>query len=234
MNIIDIIILLIIGCFLVFSAQKGFLSSTLKLVSFFVSWLFSLLFYPLVSKGIAASPFYNTLSFYTEGVEKLADFEQSKLLVADLPQSTLHDIMSSANVSEPFNSLISKNIENQALANQGLTTVGEYFNYTMVNVIVNIISFIILFLIFIVLFNLIINALDHSLKFPVLKHYDNLIGGAVGIFRGIFFTFIPFALVPIILSLFPVAFLTDLLNSSAFGGLFYNSNFIVGCISGVI
>ena len=55
-----------------------------------------------------------------------------------------------------------------------------------------------------------------------------------GIFRGIFFTFIPFALVPIILSLFPVAFLTDLLNSSAFGGLFYNSNFIVGCISGVI
>jgi len=235
MNLLDLFVVLIIVIALLEGFYRGFLCSVLSLSASFLSWLSAFIFYPALSHAVQGNVnIFNFLLYYTEGAEKIVDFEHTKLLVSQIEPAQLKTIIADANLPVPFGTLIQQNVVTNAFAHQGITTLGDYFNLTIVNVVVNILCFLMIYVIARLVFSFIINALNYTLKFPVLKQFDGVIGGGFGALRGVFTTFVVFIIVPVILVMQPIPQVTEYVNASFLGSFFYRNNFLLNFIRGVI
>jgi hypothetical protein len=203
----------------------------LNLGGFFVSWLISLLTYPLLSKTLINSEFFSSLKFYIEGAERVNNFEAANMAVSGLSKSDLSSIMANAKIASPFNNAIIANIKAQAFASQGLKTVGEYFDMTIYCIIINIIAFWLIFVCLRLLFTLFTNAYSYSSNLPQLQRFDSAAGGIVALFRGFFSMHVVFMIIPIALMMVPSQ-VTNILNSSFTTSLFYSGSTILPFIAG--
>ncbi|WP_066685748.1 CvpA family protein [Christensenella intestinihominis] len=234
MDIINLnwIILFLIAIYILQGLHKGFLISVANTVGMAVSWLVGFLFSPLMSQAIAKGSFYNFLFYFTNGVDQLQ--ASGNLAVTSLSQTQIGDIVSTAGLPFPFDQLVSSNMTNQVFEAQGFHTVSEYFGYTITNVVVNIFSFLVIYLIARIVISLLVNAVNYASPLPVLRKCDSLAGGAVGVLRGFLGMFALFMIIPVILISMPADFITPILNDSPMATFFYESNFLLGGISGVI
>jgi uncharacterized membrane protein required for colicin V production len=235
MNLIDLFIILIVAIAVLEGVYRGFINSVSRIGAFFLSWITAFLFSPALA-GFAQNQkdFFNYLITYVDVTEQLGNIENAKLLVGQIKETDLNAIISNANLPQPFPALIKDNVVNKAFESKGLTTLGQYANETIVCTIVNILCFLAIFLIATFLFIFIINALDRTLRFPVLRQFDGLLGGGFGLILGCFTLFVVFLVVPIILVMMEVKLVSDYLNSSFLGSFFYKSNFFMNFIRGVI
>ena len=126
------------------------------------------------------------------------------------------------------------NLETQAFAKDGLTTVGEYFDMTIYCVILNILAFLLIFVVLRLLFTLLTNAYSYSRDLPQLSRFDTLSGGSIALLRGFFSMHVVFMVIPMLLILMPVTQLTDFLNSSFTTSLFYSHSVILPFLMGRI
>ncbi|MBQ9942363.1 MAG: CvpA family protein [Christensenellaceae bacterium] len=234
MNILDITILVLIGLYVLSGLYRGFIPSLLNLGGFFISWVLSFLCYPLLSRSLINSEFFSSLRFYIEGAERIGNVELIRVPIATISDAQLGEIMQTAKMPTPFDTAIVENIQNQAFADQGLTTLGEYFDMTIYSVMINIISLLIIFIGLRVLLTLVTNAFSYSAKLPMLRHYDMAAGGGVALIRGFFSMHLVFAIVPIALIMLPITPVTNLLNSSFTSVLFYSGSLVLKFISGCV
>jgi uncharacterized membrane protein required for colicin V production len=234
MNLVNLAFILLIIIAVLEGFYKGFLHSSLSLGAFFLSTLTSYIFYPAVSAAVKSSPsLFQFLLYYTEGAEKIKNFEDVSLAVSSLSPEKLDSIVATSSAAEPFQSLIRQNVESHAFASQGLTTIGEYFNMTIVCAVLNILSFLLVFLIARILFSFILGAMNYTMEFPELKRYDRTIGGLFGASRGLLMCFLIVMLVPIIFLVIPVDKITEYYQSSSLGMFFYQNNFFLQLIRGI-
>jgi len=234
MNILDIVVLALIAVFVLSGLYRGFIPSIMNLGAFFVSWVTAFLSYPLLSRALVGSEFFTGLQFYIEGAERINNVELIRVPVATITEGQLSEIMAGAKMPSPFDSAIVQNVQRQAFAGEGLTTLGEYFDRTIYCVIINIISLLLVFIALRVLLTLITNAVSYAAKLPQLRHYDALAGGGVSLIRGLFSMHMVFAVVPILFIMLPIQQVTDLLNSSTASGLFYSGSLVLRFLSGSI
>ncbi len=234
MNILDIVVIGLILLYALNGLYRGFIPSLLNLAGFFFSWIFSFLTYPLLSKALVGSDFFSSLKFYIEGAERIGNYELVRVPIATISDSQLQTIMANAKMPTPYDTAIVANIKAKAFASQGLTTLGQYFDATIYNVMINILSLLIIFIVLRLVFTLLTNALSYASNTPQLRHFDSLLGGGVGLIRGFFSMHLVFALIPIALILLPITPITDLLNSSFTSALFYSGSIILRFISGTI
>lgn len=235
MNLIDLFIIILIAITVLEGIYKGFINSVSNIGAFFLSWITAFIFSPGISKLVQGSEkIFTSLLTYVDGAEKLGNIDNAKMLIDQVKDTDLNTIINNANFPQPFSSLIKDNIANRAFADKGIHTLGDYVNQTIACTIVNILSFLFIFLIASILFTFIINAMDKTLKFPVLRQFDSLLGAGFGLIHGCFTLFIVFLVVPIILILMDVKIVSEYLNGSFLGSFFYKSNFILNFMRGVI
>ena len=235
MNILDWIVLVLIAYMTLTGIYRGFIHSALSLGTFFFSWLSSFFFAPLMSRALINNhTIYSFIFNFTEGRERIVDFEDTKLLVSKLSENQIDNLVSQSNLPMPFNSLIKDNIIDQSFRSKGLTTLGQYYDITISNAFINIIAFLIVFIIAMTIFDFIVNAANYTLKFPVLKRYDTTVGAFIGLLRGVFVTYALFIITPLALVLMPITQIYDLLYDSLFASFFYTTNFMLNIIRGII
>lgn len=237
MNLLDLAIIAVIAISVLLGAYRGFVVTALKTVSFFVSWILAYVLHPLLSWAMSGQGMIQSLINYTEGAAKLpldTPLEMVTTPITQVDPATLNDLVNNSSLVSPFGNLVKSNIASQALASHGLTTVGDYFNYTVAYATLNIIAFLILFFVFRIICGVIINATDATHKFPVLRHNDVLAASLTGLLRGVFACYIIMAVAPIALSILNVSVVTDYVLSSSLAGFFYKSNFILLLIGGTI
>lgn len=237
MNLLDLALILVIVVSVLLGAYRGFVVSALKTASFFVSWILAYLLHPLLSWMLGGQGMMQMLINYTEGAAKLkfdTPLQMVTTPIAQLDAPTLNGLVNDSSLVSPFGNLVKSNMASQAFASRGLTTVGEYFNYTVANATLNILTFLLLFLVFRFICGVVINATDATHKFPVLRHNDVLAGALTGLLRGVFACYVIMALAPIVLSVLNVAMVTDYVVSAPLGGFFYKSNFILLLIRGTV
>lgn len=234
MDIINLnwIILFLIAIYILQGLHKGFLISVSNTIGMAISWLVGFLFSPLMSQAIAKGSFYQFLFYFTNGVDQLK--ASGNLAVTSLAPTQIDSIVSSANMPFPFDKLIAENMTNQVFEAQGYHTVSEYFSYTTTNIVVNIFSFLVIYLIARIVISLLINAVNYASPLPVLRKYDMVAGGAVGVLRGILGMFALFMIVPIVLISLPSDFISPIIENSSMASFFYHSNFLLNGISGMI
>ena len=235
MNWVNVFFILIIAIAVLEGVHRGFLHSALSLGSIFLSVITAYLLYLAVSVAFKENhTIFNFLLYYTEGAEKIASFENSRLLVDRLSSSELHTIISTSSVTEPFATLIQQNVEAKVFASSGLLTVGEYFNMTMVSVVLNIFSFALVFLLARLVYMFVLGAVGYTVEFPELRQYDRVSGALFGGIRGILICFLIVMVVPAVMLFVPVDKVIEYFQNSSVGMFFYNHNFFLHLIRGII
>ena len=232
MNILDIAVLLLFAVFLLGGWYRGFVHTVLSLGAYVLAFAFALTLRPLVTNAIKADEqLYTMALYYTEGAELVQDVELSKTPISALSAEQLSGVMENATLPVPMGQRISENIAREAFLEDGASTLGQYFNLTIVNVFINLFAVLALFTVVRLLLAFAIHLITYARNgFPVLHTADGLLGACFGLIRGFLAMYLIFLLVPIVLIILPKA--GELIDASYFGGFFSHSNLLLRLIPG--
>lgn len=235
MSYIDIGILGIFVVCVLIGFNQGFLKAGLNCVNFFLSLLLALMFRGSLAGIITADPqIIPTIIHFSESSEMLGSVENVRLSIYNLTPEVLESILSNVQLPHPLEALLLSNIQTQAFAAQGLSTLGEYLSMTIAHMSINIVSMLTAFVISFVSIALLIHMVDSTVKFPVLRYMDGSAGAILGFLQGMLLLFVVFLCVPLILAFLPFDELTALIDASSFATFYYRSNFVIDMIKGII
>ena len=235
MNIVDLGIILVLAIGFLLGWYKGFLVSILNVAAYVVSWIIAVASYSsLASYILEKTNFDNTLLYFTAGAEKLSDMSVANVSITELGFEKIQNIISTSNLPKPIESMMMDNIINSSFASQGITTLSDYFNQTLINLSLSLISFLIIFFAVKLICTFIIGLVDYLVKLPVLKQFDKIIGGGLGVLQAAIFVWVVFAIVPILMSVLPLENFNELIQGSLLGRLFFNGNIIFNVLKSVL
>ena len=235
MNLIDIAVIGVLALFILHGIYKGFLPTLLSIGAYILAWLAAIVLLPVGSNSIRGSEkLFNTMLYYTEGSEYVNDVELARKSIDEISTDTLNAVFAKADLPYPMAKNIADNIARESFAENGITTLGDYFNQTIVIVFINILVFIAMFAIIRIILAFIINGVDYAWTLPKLRVADRAIAGGIGLIRGILAVFLLFMLLPIVLIVLQgkFAFLTDMVNDSMMTKFFYRTNFLLSMMPG--
>ena len=222
MNIIDILILIIIGVSVIFGMHRGFISGVLSVAALIGAAVLAF----MTSGDLAAwlkgnETLVETLMYYTDAGSRVSNLDLSLMSVSQVSSGTLSQILSSANLPAAFESAFISAVEAaSASMTASAMTIAELLSQTIVSVSISILSFLICFFLAYVVATFVIHLVSYVFELPVLRHLDSLIGGAFGFVRGVMLVFIIFALIPIVLAVAPVAMIEELIAASKLAPMF--------------
>ena len=230
MNIIDILILVVLGVNVIFGMHRGFINGVLSLAALIGAAALSL----MMSGDLAAwlkgnETMVETLLYYTDAGSRVSNLDLSLLSASQVGESALMQILQSANLPAAFESAF---ISSLSSAGNGMT-IAQLLSQTIVNVSISILSFLICFFVFYIAATFVIHLICYVFELPVLRHLDALIGGLFGLVRGVLLLFILFALVPIVLAVAPVPMIEELVASSRMAPMF-DSQLILSILRGAV
>lgn len=233
MNVVDYVILGVIGISLLYGVYRGFISSLIGLVCMFLAMYIAYAAGPTFAAEICKNAtVVQTLSHYTDAASRLGDLELSIKTVSTLDSTTIASVVSRVSFPPPFDTLLKNNLVSQVFASIGSSTVSEYIDQTIVSSIVSILCYILTFAVAYFALTMLTNLLNYMFRFPSLKYLDTILGGILGVARGIFFVYILFALVPIAISVLPIEGISEYIDASQLGSIIQRSSIVTTILQG--
>ncbi len=233
MNIVDYVVIGIVGLSVLFGFYRGFVSSVLNTGGCLLSFGLSFLLYPKLADIIRGNTeLVRTLMHYTDASSRIGDLELAISNVAAMTREGIAQVISKVSLPPPLDALLLNNLETQAYASAGVSSVSDYVSQTLMNACINILCFVVCFVVLFILISIIVNALKAIFRFPVLKQLDWLVGGGFGFLRGLLICYAAFAIVPLVLTVVPMDLISELLDASSLAPLFNNGNLILAIMNG--
>ena len=230
---IDFIILFILALAILSAYYRGVLYSALSVGVTVLSLVLALLLIPTLGSVFREDKeTYDMMMYYFEGYEYINETGVEMVLnrAEETTETEMDVIIGNAKVPVPMGAALRKTVLTAAYREQGLVTLGDYFNQTVVNVVINILSFGILFIVLRLLLGFGLQMTDHAIHgLPILQRYDLPISCGIGFIHGALLIFILFMIVPIALTVLPKLY--DLLDKSLLGNFFYKANLFLKMIS---
>lgn len=235
MNLIDLAIVAVIGLSIAFGLYSGLISSLVNMLGLGISWVCAFTMYGSLSNWIIENTsLMDQIVHYTEGASHIASMEIANTAVSGAMPSFVQQVVADAGFPAPFDGMLLQNILGEVFRGQGLTTMADYFNYTLAYAVLNIISFLLILGILYILFSLLGMVVSFVMQFPVLRQCDSLLGGCFGLARGLIIVFALFMLLPIVLAVLPLDFLSEMVEASRLSPLFQDHNFFLSTIKSVL
>ena len=232
MNLIDWIIVSILGISVLFGMYRGFVSSVLNMGGGLCSFFGAFWLYPKLAALIQQNESLRmTLAHYLEPGSGL-DLALSESSVSDLGASGIQQVLSRVSLPSPLDSILQVNLESSIFSNLSISTVGEYVNQTILQASINIICFVLCFLVSYVVISTLFNLIRAVFRFPLLKQLDGLAGGVFGLLRGLLICLVIFTLVPLVQTMVPLDMIDEVLNGSVLAPVFMNGNLITAIMNG--
>lgn len=233
MNIVDYVVLGIIALSVLFGFYRGFVSSVLNTGGCLLAFLLSFMLYPKLAELIQGNEeLVRTLLHYTDASSRIGDLELAITGVGQMTTDTINQVVGKVALPPPLDTLLQVNLEQQIFA--GASTVADYVSQTILNACINIICFLACFLLLWLLISIVSNAIRAIFRFPVLKQLDWLAGGVLGFLRGALVCYAVFALIPLVQTIVPIDFITELLAESTLAPIFNNGNLILYIMNGTM
>lgn len=231
MNVVDIVIIAILGLSVLVGLYRGFIASVASMGSCLLSLGLSFWLSPKIAGMVRSNPdILKALASYTDAATKIGDTELASQSVTGLSQTGISEILTKVSLPAPLNTLLKSNLENQTFGTAA--DVGSYVQQTIVGAILNVICFILCFVVLLLVLHIVINFLKAVCKFPVLKQLNSVAGGAFGLLRGALFCFVAFALLPLIQTMVPITGINELVEKSALAPVFNSGNLILAIMKG--
>jgi len=233
MNIIDIALLLILLSSIAFGMYRGAVASLWGLIAGVVSYPLTLLIAPHLSAWLGSfGGVMELLATYTDANALVGDYTLATTAVYGMSQSALQAVINSLDLPDTILGILQSNMQQCVFASAGLVTVNDYVAYTIVAVSLQAVSFVCTYVLCSTVLHFIINMLNHVFRFPVLKHFDGLMGGVFGALRGMLILYVLFLLVPILLTVIPVNLVSKLFEDSTLANVFSSSGFFIRVVTG--
>lgn len=233
MNLLDIIIIAVLGLFVLSGVQKGFIYTALSTGCILVCLMLAFLIMPVAAQKVTSNEkLFNNMLYYTEGSEYIYSVELAKTPITVIDRDALAEVYERSDVAYPMDKRIVENIEDASFEDDGITTLGDYYNRTMVLVTVNILVFIVVYAAARAVTAFCVGWWNYAKKLPKLKKVDLPAAIGTGLIRGVLALLIVFMLMPIVLTVLPFDVVEELVDSSKLGTFFYRSNFLLGMIPG--
>lgn len=232
MNIVDLIILLVVGISVVYAVYHGFVQTVANIVGLLVSLGAAFIFGPrLADVLIANKALTGLLSTYTDAVSRVGDFDLASSSVVGISRNMIDTILTSVNLPAPLADVLEQNFLKQALSGSGAQSVNDYVSSTIVTAAVQVLCYLLCFAAAYILISIVIGLIQHVMRFPILKQLDWLAGAAFGLARGVVFVYLLLLLVPLISTIVPANGVSALISSSSLAYLFQSDGFFVRVIS---
>ena len=189
MNILDILILAVLGFSLCAGFYKGFLSSLFATGALVGSWFGARALYERVAQiALSNRTLLSALSNYVEADAFLPDGGVTAVSAISGNVGQIDAIVDAASKRVPFiGDALRNNLLNQSFQGLNLNTVADYFNQTLWQGVFNVLAFVLCFVVIYLVCVLVINLIDNVFRFPQLRAVDWLLGGIFGLARGIVF-----------------------------------------------
>ena len=224
---ITILILVVLGLCILAGYYRGVIYSAVSIGLTLLSFFLALLLIPVVTGTVRGSKsLYSSLLYYFEGYESIGktSVELIHEPAASIDDEMLSEVVENADLPLPLGSAIEKNIRTEAYRSRGITTIGDYFNQTIVDVVLNILSLLFLFVCFRVSLGFILRLIDYGRRgLPALKRFDPLFSCGIGFLHGVLLLYIFFLIAPVILTIVPARF-GSMLVDPPLAGFFYRMN----------
>lgn len=232
MNLVDYVIIGIIGLSVLWGFYRGFIQTILNTGGCLLSLVGSFYLYPSIASSLQNNEeLVHSLVYFTDATSRLGDLELSLTKVSDLTQAGIATVLQNVNLPEPLSTLLSYNLENQVYNSPGVQTVAEYINQTVISVSINILCFLACFVLLYIIISVVVNLLRSVFQFPLLKQLDWLLGGIFGALRGLLFCYALFIVVPLVQTVIPLDEITTLINQSVLAQIFNNGNLILSIMN---
>jgi len=234
MNIVDLLILGVVGVGVLFGLYKGFIHSVFGLFGLFLALLAAYVAYPQLAKGLQDNEgLARNLIHYSDASSRI-ESKFSQTAVAGLSQQTLDEVMTHVHLPSPFDEFVRANIIGQVFAPRGSVNESDYLNETLITAMLNILCFLVCFAVAYVALLLLAHLLGYVFRMPVLKHFDLLLGGVFGGVRGVLLVFVIFAIVPVLLTVSPIEQVSTAIGESQLATIFYRTNLIQSIMQGTL
>lgn len=233
MNIVDVGILIVLLASAAFGYYRGSIAALLGLAGGLVALLLSLAFAPSLAAALGGNRgVTELLATYTDAESMVGDYALATTAVDGIGDSAVQAILKSVALPASLADILRSNLTSGAFAAAGLVTVNQYVSNTIVTAVLQAASFVVCFFVICFAVHFVVNMLNHMLRFPVLKHFDGLAGGLLGLLRGMLFAYVLFLLAPLIKTIVPVPLVTQLFDASSLGGLFASDGFFTRVVTG--
>ena len=219
MNLLDVVIIAILAFYLISGMYRGSITSFLSTAGFVAAWYGAKQFFPTVANmALSNQTLMAVLNQYLEPESFFATHAQAMTTVAEVISGGETAIQNAiASVSANL-SVISRafeaNVRSQVFQNLGITTLADYLDQTIWQAIFNVAAFILCFIALYVLVSLVVNLLDHVIAFPLVRGFDWLLGGLLGLVRGLVICVLVLNLVPMLVQIVAPDFAQSLIGES--------------------
>ena len=233
MNVIDIVILVVLGASLIYGFYRGFVHTILSVACCLLSVFLAFTYGPKLAAVVSGNQgISSTLATYTDAIARVGDYSLASTPVSQLNDNVIQQVLNSVSLPEPIANILQSNLKTQAFSGTGLTTVNDYVSNTVVGIAVNILSFIAVYAGAYLVLSVIVGLIQAVFKLPLLKHLDWLAGGAFGLVRGGLILYVIFLLIPILSTVIPLDAFNELLAQSTLAPVFQSDGFFVKVITG--
>ena len=231
MNVVDYVILGILGVSLLFGLYRGFVSSVLNTGGCLLSFGLSFVLYPRVVEWISGNAdIQRWLLNFTDAASRVGDLEVSVQNAGSLTAQTITDVVAKVNLPEPLSSLLRENLAQHVYG--ASASISSYVSQTILGAFMNILSFLVCFAVLYLLLSLAGGVLRAVFRFPVLKQLDALAGGVFGLLRGAVICFALFALLPLVQTVVQVEPVNELVQQSQLAAIFKNGALLKAILIG--
>ena len=219
MNLLDIVILAILAFYLISGMYRGSITSFLGTAGFVAAWFGAVKFYPQVAQmALSNQTLMAVLNQYLEPESFFTSHQIATTSVAEVISGGETAIQSAIGAVSKQLSVILRafeaNVRSQVFQNLGITTLADYLDQTIWQAIFNVAAFLLCFIALYVLAMLIVNLLDHVISFPLIRGFDWLVGGLLGLVRGVVICILVLYLLPAVAQIVSPEFAQNITSTS--------------------
>ena len=181
MNIMDLAILAVLFISVAFGFYRGSVSSLLGLAACLISVVVAFFAGPQLASLLSANRgVTEMLATYTDAGSLVGDYSLATTQVSGMSAALIQTVLKSVSLPDSIAAILQSNLSSAAFASAGMTTVNDYVSYTIVAVVLQSFSFVVCYFISFILLHAAVGLIGHVFYFPVLKHFDGLMGGVYG------------------------------------------------------
>ncbi len=234
MNVVDWVIIGIVGISVLFGLYRGFVASVLNMGGGLISFVASFALYPKLAALIQNNQnLLQTLTHYTNSDSRVGDLQLSLTRVVDLGSEGIRQVLEKVDLPAPLDAILQQNLENLAYGTQGaVQNVAQYVEQTILKSSINIICFLVCFLLLFIAISILGNVIRAVFRFPVLKQMDSIAGGCFGVLRGVLLCLALFTVVPLVQTVLPLEMIDKLLAESTLAPIFMNGSLVTAIMNG--
>ena len=219
MNLLDVVILAILAFYLISGMYRGSITSFLGTAGFIAAWFGAIRFYPQVAHmALSNQTLMAVLNQYLEPESFFTSHQVAMTSVAEVISGGETAIQSAIGAVSKQLSVILRafeaNVRSQVFQNLGITTLADYLDQTIWQAIFNVAAFLLCFIALYVLAMLIVNLLDHVISFPLIRGFDWLVGGLLGLVRGVVICILVLYLLPAVAQIVSPEFAQNITSTS--------------------